>query len=117
MNKQETNDRIRKSKVYVKFFCLPLLLVVTAIVGWFYMPDNLSDFKSTLVGTLLGVGITLAAAESFKKLAEYKRVKKTFGLLRLITIPYLKHQAENLEATIKQYNREDFPAACCGWSC
>ena len=104
MAKQETNNQIRKIKVYIKFFWLLLLLIIAAVVGWFYIPDNLSDFKSTLIGTLLGVGITLAAAESFKKLAEYKRVKKTFGLLKLITIPYLKNQAENLEATIKQYN-------------
>ncbi len=104
MAKQQTNNQFRKIRVYIRFFGLPLLLVIVAIVGWFFTPNDLSNFKSTLVGTLLSIGITLAAAEGFRKLAEYKRVKKTFGLLKLVTIPYLKNQSENLEATMKQYN-------------
>jgi len=104
MAKQSTNNNFRKIKVYARIFWLPLLLAILAIVGWFYVPDNLSNFKSTLIGTLLGIGITLAAAESFKKISEYKRVKKTFGLLKLVTIPYLKNQSDNFEATMKQYN-------------
>ena len=95
---------MRKLKTYLRFFWLPLLLATTGIVGWFYIPDNFSAFKSTLFGTLLGVGLTLATAEGFKSLTEYKRVKKTFGLLKLVTIPYINNQAENLQETAKQYN-------------
>ena len=95
---------MRKLKTYLRFFWLPLLLAITGIVGWFYIPDNFSAFKSTLFGTLLGVGLTLATAEGFKSLTEYKRVKKTFGLLKLVAIPYIKNQAENLQETAKQYN-------------
>ena len=95
---------MRKLKTYLRFFWLPLLLATTGIVGWFYIPDNFSAFKSTLFGTLLGVGLTLATAEGFKSLTEYKRVKKTFGLLKLVTIPYINNQAENLQETTKQYN-------------
>ena len=95
---------MRKLKTYLRFFWLPLLLATAGIVGWFYIPDNFSAFKSTLFGTLLGVGLTLATAEGFKSLIEYKRVKKTFGLLKLVTIPYIKNQAENLQETAKQYN-------------
>lgn len=95
---------MRKMETYLRFFWLPLFLMAIAIVSWFYIPDDFGTFKSSLFGTLLGVGISLATAESFKRLTEYKRVKKTFGLLKLITIPYLKNQAENLQATIKQYS-------------
>lgn len=95
---------MRKLKTYLRFFWLPLLLATAGIVGWFYIPDNFSAFKSTLFGTLLGVGLTLATAEGFKSLTEYKRVKKTFGLLKLVAIPYIKNQAENLQETAKQYN-------------
>ena len=95
---------MRKSKTYLRFFWRPLLLAAAGIVGWFYIPDNFSAFKSTLFGTLLGVGLTLATAEGFKDLIEHKRVKKTFGLLKLVTIPYIKNQAENLQETAKQYN-------------
>lgn len=98
------NKSLRKLKTYLRFFYLPLLLAIIAIMGWFYIPDIFSAFKSTLFGTLLGVGLTLATAEGFKGLTEYKRVKKTFGLLKLVTIPYIKNQADNLQETAKQYN-------------
>lgn len=98
------NKSLRKLKTYLRFFWLPLLLAIIAILGWFYIQDNFSAFKSTLFGTLLGIGLTLATAEGFKNLTEYKRVKKTFGLLKLVTIPYIKNQADNLQETAKQYN-------------
>lgn len=95
---------MRKIKIYLKFFWLPLLLAIVAVIGWFYIPDDFSAFKSTLFGTFLGVGLTIATAEGFKSLTEHKRVKKTFGLLKLIAVPYIKNQAENLQETAKQYN-------------
>lgn len=94
---------MRKAKVYFQFFWLPLLLSSVGLFLWFYISDNLSDFKSTLIGAFLGISISLTTAESFKRLAEYKRVKKTFGFLELITIPYLKNQAQNLQDTVGQY--------------
>src|SRR3990167_5964941 len=51
---------MRKVKIYLRFFWLPLLLGVVSIIGWFYMPDNFSTFKSTLFGTFLGVGLIIA---------------------------------------------------------
>lgn len=95
---------MRKVKIHLKFFWLPLLLGIVAIIGWFYIPDNFSAFKSTLFGTFLGVGLTIATAEGFRGLTEHKRVKKTFGLLKLVAVPYIKNQAENLRETAKQYN-------------
>lgn len=94
---------MRKVKVYFQFFWLPLLLSAVGLFLWFYISDNLSDFKSTLIGTFLGISISLAAAESFKRIAEHKRVKKTFCFLELITIPYLKNQAQNLQDTLGEY--------------
>lgn len=98
------NKSLRKLKTYLRFFWCPLLLAIIAIMGWFYIPDNFSAFRSTLFGALLGVGLTLATANGFKGLTEYKRVKKTFGLLKLVTIPYIKNQVDNLQETAKQYN-------------
>lgn len=94
----------RKIRTYLRFFWLPLLLASVIIIGWLYVPDDLSNFKSTSAGTLLGVGITLAAAEGFRKLAEHQRIKKTFGLLKLVMVPYLKNHSENLEVTLGQYD-------------
>lgn len=94
---------MRKAKAYFQFFWLPLLLSAVGLFLWFYISDNLSDFKSTLIGAFLGISISLAAAESFKRLAEHKRVKKTFDFLELITIPYLKNQAQNLQDTLVRY--------------
>jgi len=94
---------MRKIKIYLKYFCAPLILIVISIVCWFYISDNLSGFKVGLVASILGVGISIFSAEGFKKLTEYKRLKKTLGFLKLITIRYLKNQSENFTATIKLY--------------
>ena len=94
---------MRKVKVYLRFFWLPLLLSAVGIFLWFYISNGLSNFKGTLIGAFLGISISLAVAESFKRLTEHRRVKKTFGLLELIAIPYLKNQSENLRETVGQY--------------
>ena len=82
---------------------MPTLLLVAAIFCWFYTPDTIGNFKAGFLGTALGVAISLFAAESFKKVTEHKRVKKTFGFLKLVTIPYLKNQAENFSASMQIY--------------
>jgi Zn-dependent oligopeptidase len=61
-------------------------------------------FKAGLIATILGVGISISTAASFKKFDEHRRVKKTFGYLKLITIPYIVNQSDNLSDTLKQYN-------------
>lgn len=94
---------MRKFITYLKFFWTPILLLVIAIFCWFYVPDTISNFKVGLLGTALGIAISLFAAESFKKVTEHKRVKKTFGFLKLVTIPYLKNQAENFSASMQIY--------------
>ncbi len=94
---------MRKLKLYLSFFWLPLLLIIIAAICWFYIPVGVNSFQSGLIASILGVGISIFAAESYKKLNEHKRVKKTLGFLKLITIPYLKNQSENLSETIKLY--------------
>ncbi len=95
---------MRIFRVYFRFFWPTLLLVVIGVVGWFFIPDSFSTFKSTLFGTLLGVGITLVMVEGYKKLHEYRRINRIFGLLKLTTIPYLKSQSESFQTTMKQFN-------------
>lgn len=94
---------MRKIKLYLKFFWLPLFLIIIAAVSWFFIPESINSFQSGLVASILGIGISIFIAESFRKLNEHKRVKKTLGFLKLITIPYLKNQSENLTETIKLY--------------
>jgi len=94
---------MRKFITYLKFFWVPILLLAIAIFCWFYISDTISNFKAGLLGTALGVGTSLFVAESFKKMTEHRRVKKTFGFLKLVTIPYLKNQAENFSASMQIY--------------
>lgn len=94
---------MRKIKLYLKFFWFPLFLIIIAAVSWFFIPESINSFQSGLVASILGIGISIFIAESFRKLNEHKRVKKTLGFLKLITIPYLKNQSENLTETIKLY--------------
>ncbi len=72
-----------------RIFWIPILLLVAAAVCWFYVSISIDNFRGGLLGTALGVGITIFAADSFKKLDEYKRIKKTFGLLKLVAIVVL----------------------------
>ncbi len=94
---------MRKIEVYLKYFWIPITLIIISVICWFYISDTLGNFKVGLVATVLGVGISIFTAESFKQISEYKRVKKTFGFLKLITIPYLKNQSENITDTMKSY--------------
>ena len=94
---------MRKFKIYLKYFYIPLILTVVAVACWFYVLDSLGSFKVGLIASILGIGISIFTAESFKKLNEYKRLKKTLGFLKLTTIPYLKNQSENFTDTIKLY--------------
>ena len=94
---------MRKIEVYLKYFLIPIILIIISIICWFYISDTLGNFKVGFIASVLGVGISIFTAESFKQINEYKRVKKTFGFLKLITIPYLKNQSENITDTMKLY--------------
>jgi len=94
---------MKKIEIYLKFFWIPLLLSIFAVICWFYISNTLNNFKVGLIASILGVGISIFTAESFKKISEYKRVKKTLGFLKLITIPYLKNQSENIAETTELY--------------
>jgi hypothetical protein len=74
-----------------------------SIICAILLPDNLDNFKSSLVATALGIGITISFAEALKQLAEHKRRKKTAGLLKMITIPYLENQCTNFKENSKLY--------------
>jgi len=94
---------MRKIEVYLKYFWIPVALIIISATCWFYISDTLGNFKVGLIASVLGVGISIFTAESFKQINEYKRVKKTFGFLKLITIPYLKNQFENITDTMNLY--------------
>jgi len=87
---------MRKLKLYTKLF-LPFTLC------GFFLPSNLDNFKSSLVATALGIGLTISFAEALRQLGDHKRRKKTAGLLKLITIPYLENQCLNFKENSKLY--------------
>jgi len=95
---------MRKLKLYIKFDIIPILLVIVAVLCLIFIPKEIDTFKAGLIATILGVGISISIAASFKKFDEHRRVKKTFGYLKLITIPYIVNQSDNLSDTLKQYN-------------
>lgn len=74
------------------------------MVSWFLIPNSIDGFRGTLWATFLGVGVTISGAESYKKAQEHRRIKRSFGYLKLITIPYIVNQSENISGTINQYN-------------
>lgn len=86
-------------------FKIPIILIVSSIILLLKQPLWLKqdNFGISLVASILGVGISIFTAESYKKLSEHKRLKKTFGLLRLTTIPYLKNQYESILETLRLY--------------
>jgi hypothetical protein len=94
---------MRRVRVYLRFFWPSLLLILIAIASWFYLPDSLNNFEVGLVSSALGIGISISVAEGIKKRSEHRRIKKTLGLLKLITVPYLKNQSENFKENLKLY--------------
>lgn len=95
---------MRKTKLYIRFNQIPIVLILIAVACWFFIPKSISDFRAQIIATVLGVGISISVAESYKKFVEHRRVKKTFGYLKLITVPYIVNQSENISDTVNQYN-------------
>lgn len=95
----------RKFLTHLKFFWLSLLLIAVAIFWWFKIDSNgLNNFQIGLLSSILGIGIAITFNENRKSLVEHQRTKKTFGLLKLIIIPYLKNQSDNIIETMKLYD-------------
>ena len=94
---------MKSFKLCFRFFWLPMSLALIGVLAWFYLPDSLNNFRGSFLGALIGIGASISVAEGLKKLIEYRRIKKTFGFLELVTIPYLRSQADNLSATMELY--------------
>jgi hypothetical protein len=71
------------------------------------MANAQDNFRTALIASALGIGISIAFAEGFKKRDAHLRIKKTMGFLKLVTVPYLKNQADNLKETMRQYQDID----------
>jgi hypothetical protein len=99
------SDLWRRHKLYAKLFRLPIVLLAIAIVLWVANPD-LSSIRIELLAGILGVGISIAFAESYKRLSEHKRIKRTFGFLKYVTVPYLDSHADSILGTLKNYEGE-----------
>jgi hypothetical protein len=94
---------IKKIFKIIEIFFLPIIIIIAAFVCWFKLSDSIGSFKTTFVATILGVGATIFFNESFKTLQDHKRIKKTFGFLKLVTIPYIKGEAETTLSYLDNY--------------
>lgn len=56
------------------------------------------------MAAIFGIGITISTDRSFSKLAEYRRLKRSAGILKLTTIPYLTNLHENLAGNLERFN-------------
>jgi len=103
---------MRKIIFYLSAFWFPLVLFLFGLTIYFGLNLNLQfissskkeDFLIQLLATLIGVGISIFVAEGFKEIEQRKRIKKSFGLLKLVTIKYICNFSENLFQTLSQYN-------------
>lgn len=98
---------MRKVKLYLKFFWPALALAVIGSLCWVFLKDAQDNFRMSLIGSGIGIGISIAVAEGFKKRDAHLRMKKTMGFLKLVAVPYLQNQADNLKETMKQYQDID----------
>jgi len=78
-------------------------LLTIATVLWALNLD-LSSFRTELLAGILGVGISIAFAVSDKRLSEHKRIKRNFGFLKYVTVPYLDSHADSILDTLKNYD-------------
>lgn len=91
---------IRKVKLYLSIFWFSILLATVAACFWFFVPDSIGNLKITLLGTVLGFGLTMSVTRNFDSLVQHKRRKRTLGMIKLVAVPYLKNRAENLQAFV-----------------
>ncbi len=102
---------LRKIKKQVELYKTPIIVGLISIFlfynffGYLNLLNlssntDLLNFRIQLVATFLGVLLSIAIINANDNEKEYKRIKRTFGLLKLIAIPLLKNQAENLRDTI-----------------
>jgi hypothetical protein len=97
-------DAIRKIKLYLRLFRIPLVIAAISALCWIFIPYSITSFRGGLLATVLGVGFSIFAAESFKKVTEHTRLKKTLNFLRYVTAPYLESQASDILKTMNQYS-------------
>lgn len=64
---------------------------------------DLLSYRVQLVATFLGVFLSIAIISANDRKREYIRIKRSFGLLKLIAVPLLKNQAENIRDTMNNY--------------
>ena len=100
--KYTCSDLKRRHELYLRLFKIPLLLGLIAVASWLFVPYSITTYRGGLIASVLGVGISIFAAESFKKVAEHKRVKKNLGTIKYVTIPYLESHARGITDTLKK---------------
>jgi hypothetical protein len=95
---------MRKFLLYFKITWFTVFLVIIAVCVWFFVTDSIGTLKATLIGALLGFGLTTSVARNIDSLTLHRRRKRTFGMIKLIVIPYLLSRAQNLLDTMRSYH-------------
>lgn len=103
---------LRKIKKLLELYMIPILVGLLSVVLFFNFFNyinflsgaDLSNFKVQLLATFLGVFLSISIASSSNDRRQYLRLKRTFGLLKLIAVPHLKNQAENIKDTMDSFS-------------
>lgn len=101
----------RKIKKLVGLYGIPIIVGIISIFlfynffGYFnlFSSADLLNFRVQLMATSLGVLLSIAIINASDSKKEYIRIKRSFGLLKLIVIPLLKNQAENIRDIMNNY--------------
>lgn len=97
-------------KYIIPYWLAILIFVISFLI--FYIRDffiliignsdlEISTFRIQLVATFLGVGVSIAAVVGNEHRKQRSRRNKTFGLLRLVVVPYLDKQHRDFSMTMK----------------
>ena len=97
------SDLPRQHGFLARTYSVPIFLSLVALVLFITNPVGLSVVRIELLASILGVAISLSFVTSALTVTEHKRLKKTFGFLRIVTVPYLRSHSESVTGTLLAY--------------
>lgn len=94
---------MRKTKLYLRWFGIPLVVLVVTVILWCFFPADGDSFKVQIIATLLGTGFVVSLPVGFELKQRHLRRKKTFGYLKVNTIPLLEQLHKTFSQTLNSY--------------
>lgn len=102
---------MRKVNFYLLIFKESLFVILVGILFLFLIKGFPNQFDSNeinyliqIIATFVGVALSIFIAKGFEKIQQRKRIKKTFAILKLVTIKYLDSQVFSMKQTLDRFN-------------